>query len=89
MLSFLLLLLLFGCDTRSNEVIKIPPLPAAKYKLPNEFTMKDGCIIRSEITKYLNTKVVYVTDVTVNPWSKKCSDGKDFYNESEIVKARY
>lgn len=71
--------------------------PEPKYKVPNEFTMKDGCKIRSTTYFYQegNNEMFkeegyfYPSSEGLNNWTKKCSQPKTLYLESEIVKARY
>ncbi len=61
-----------------------------KYKLPNQLTMSDGCIVRVQSSMMKDGGVIYYyTMITVNSWSKTCSEGKERYREDEIVKAKY
>lgn len=61
-----------------------------KYKVPNEFTLKNGCIIRSDSTEAGVGGFLYNILVITNEWTDKCSTVKgDSVPESEIKKARY
>ena len=67
-----------------------------KYRTPNEFTMKDGCKVRStqgamwlydRISK--TTRWYYVASYHMNDWSDKCSKARLMYPEDEISQAKY
>lgn len=92
-LALIIGLSLFGC----KEDKPLPDKEFAprkylkpKYRVPNQFTMKDGCIVR--VTTWFgkdNGLIMYPNAITVNSWSKECSEGKDMYPESEVIKAKY
>jgi hypothetical protein len=71
------------------------PVPP-KYKVPNEFTMRDGCVIRViekpeywQCARIEGAEWTYHVDAHLNDWSNECSMADDFYLESDIMKARY
>lgn len=87
-LLIILALALAGCKEEVPEVRK--PVPPAKHKVPNEFVMKDGCVVRVSSSMYNHHwGWRYYVAIPVNEWSKKCSQAKDTYLEEEIVKAKY
>lgn len=89
MKHLLLALLLAGCTQALPPELPVKARPEAKYKGINEFTMTDGCKVRTDM-RWWNTKEwEYRTAVALNIWSDKCSEPKGTYTESEIVSARY
>lgn len=73
-----------------------------KYGYKNELTMKDGCRVRTTTAMIRDTVVDpftgkieieggwrYFVQDHLNDWTDECTEAKDIYLESEVVKARY
>lgn len=69
-----------------------------KYKTPNEFTLKNGCIVRvvedARVERYLpKPEYLYQAAIILNEWSDKCSsltsDESREIHESSIKSVRY
>ena len=86
-----------SCTQDQNRVqvpiSSLPSGPVAKYRTPNEFTMSDGCVVRSkykELRKVAGDYVwLYFNHMSANDWTKECSMAKEAYREDEIVGAKY
>jgi len=84
----LIALALVGCKKEVPEK-RVPP-PPAKYRVPNQFVMKDGCIIRTSAQAYRpGFGYRYYGIIGVNDWSKTCAEAKDSYLETEVLEAKY